>query len=1210
MADLAQLHVGASVNGILPGQSVTILQVQWHGTAALELVYRDGLGGVGNRILYAEEAAELAVVEPASAEGGRWGFGADAGVFKLVSEAYRIRLAYVFDPMMAVHTSLIEALPHQITAVYDSMLPRQPLKFLLADDPGAGKTIMAGLLIKELAIRGDVHRCLVVCPGVLAEQWQEELFVKFQLPFEILTNDKVNSARTGNWFAETNFVVARLDKLSRDEGLQAQLEATRWDMIIVDEAHKMSASFFGGKVKYTRRYQLGMLLGRLTRHFLLMTATPHNGKDEDFQLFMALLDQDRFEGKFREGTPDVDVSDMMRRLLKEQLVRFDGRPLFPQRIAETVAYELSEAENRLYGQVTDYVRDQFNRADELESGRRGSVGFALTILQRRLASSPLAIYESLRRRRERLTQRLEDYRSASQAGVTPAEPVAWARALDSDDDLEDMLDDTPGAEQEEMENEFVDRATTANTIRELEAELASLAGLEKLALEVRRSGTDRKWEELSRILTDEPFLFDDQGHRRKLVIFTEHRDTLNYLVQRIGAFLGNPSAVVSIAGGMARDERRRVQELFTQNARVAVLVATDAAGEGINLQRAHLMVNYDLPWNPNRLEQRFGRIHRIGQTEVCRLWNLVAHQTREGDVWKRLLDKIELEREALDGKVYDVLGSVTFENKSLRELLVEAVRFGSDPERKAYLDRVLDTALDRSHLENLLQERALHTTALSRANVQHIREEMARAEARKLQPHFVADFFLAALRRLGGTVVEKERGRYQVLRVPAAIRHRGQQLGSGREPVLDSYERITFYKNLVAVQGKPLAAFVCPGHPLLDAVIDLLLERELDTMQQGAVLLDERPDAEARLLFYLETTVQDAHSLGGGQLRTVSRELRFLELGADGEPRPAGYAPYLDYRPATAEEVAALRPRWAALPASLRGAGGEERVRSFALTALAREQLERLRTHRRYLVEKTRHAVQERLTAEIRHWDARARDLSQQEEAGKPNARLNSGEARKRADDLHGRLQKRLHELDEELQLSSRPPVVVGGALVLPASWLADAEAAGGDQADGSSALAGAADTAPKKQTGPLSFPSAEARAAVEQAAMRAVMQIERALGHEPRDRSADKVGYDIESRDGQTGLLRFLEVKGRHAEADTVTVTKNEIIHALNVPEQSWLVVALVRGRQVEVHYVREAFRFEPDFSVTSVNYNLAGLLGRSTYTETVDVAAETVPA
>lgn len=337
----------------------------------------------------------------------------------------------------------------------------------------------------------------------------------------------------------------------------------------------------------------------------------------------------------------------------------------------------------------------------------------------------------------------------------------------------------------------------------------------------------------------------------------------------------------------------------------------------------------------------------------------------------------------------------------------------------------------------------------------------------------------------------------------------------------------------------------------------------------------------------------------------MSRELRFLELGADGQPRPAGYAPYLDYRPATAEEAAQLRPRWAALPASLRGAGGEERVRSFALTALSREQLERLRTHRHYLVEKTRQAVQERLTGEIKHWDARARELSQQEEAGKPNARLNSGEARKRADDLHGRLQKRLHELDEELQLSSRPPVVVGGALVLPASWLAAAAKAaptGGQTVANDSTGAGPAST----PAGTGSFPSAAARAAVERAAMRAVMQIERDLGHEPRDRSADKVGYDIESRDGRSGLLRFLEVKGRHSEADTVTVTKNEIIHALNVPEQSWLVLALVRGRQVQVYYVQEAFRFEPDFSVTSVNYNLKELLGRARYTATVDLTDE----
>ncbi len=339
----------------------------------------------------------------------RFTWDADGSLFRLVSEAHRIRLAYLFDPRLAVHTSLVEPLPHQITAVYECMLPRQPLRFLLADDPGSGKTIMAGLLMKELIARGDLDRCLVVCPGSLAEQWQGELEARFQLHFAVYARERLEAARPDNWFAQNDFVIARLDMLSRNEDVQELLAAPecRWDLVVCDEAHKMSATWVGRKTKYTKRYRLGQRLGRLTRHLLLMTATPHNGKEDDFQLFMGLLDADRFAGRFRSGVHGADSSDLMRRMVKEKLLKFDGTPLFPVRRAYTVPYRLSPAEARLYQAVTRYVRHEWDRAEALESGRRTTVGFALTILQRRLASSPDAIYRSLVRRRRRLQERLD-----------------------------------------------------------------------------------------------------------------------------------------------------------------------------------------------------------------------------------------------------------------------------------------------------------------------------------------------------------------------------------------------------------------------------------------------------------------------------------------------------------------------------------------------------------------------------------------------------------------------------------------------------------------------------------------------------------------------------------------------------------------------------------------------------------------------------------
>ena len=826
MIQLEDLQPNAAVKGILPDCLVTVTGVQWFGTNALELTYKDPAGRVANQLLYRDDEPRLEILE----QGRPWSFDGDGSRFRLVSEAHRIRLAHLFDPVLAVHTSLVDPLPHQITAVYEEMLPRQPLRFLLADDPGAGKTIMAGLLIKELIARGDLQRCLIVCPGSLAEQWQDELFRRFQLPFEILTNDKLEAARTGNWFLENNLVIARLDKLSRNEDVQAKLQVPecRWDLVVCDEAHKLSATFFGGEIKYTKRYRLGQLLSTLTRHFLLMTATPHNGKEEDFQLFMALLDGDRFEGRFRDGVHAADVSDLMRRMVKERLLKFDGSPLFPERIAYTVPYKLSMGEAQLYKEVTAYVREEFNRADALQNDKRtNTVGFALTILQRRLASSPEAIYQSLRRRRERLEKRLREL-ALLQRGTVASALATAAPTLDADEVEE--LEDSPQHEIEALEEEILDQATAARTIDELKLEIATLQRLEGLALAVRRNGEDRKWRELAALLTTifTPAAIAKQvsegkipygageiaqptaSPRQKLVIFTEQRDTLTYLSDRITTLLGRTDAVVQIHGGMGREERMKAQEAFRHDPTVQVLLATDAAGEGINWQRAHLMVNYDLPWNPNRLEQRFGRIHRIGQTEVCYLWNLIAEETREGDVYRTLLEKLEEARKALGGQVFDVLGKLQFEGRPLRDLLIEAIRYGELPEVRARLTQAVAGAVDRNQLADLLEEHALAHNTMDASRVRQVRAEMERAEARRLQPHFIESFFLAAFQHLGGSVRQRESRRYELTHVPAPIRNRDRGIGLG-EPVLARYERIAFEKSLLSPQGQPPGPLSAPA---------------------------------------------------------------------------------------------------------------------------------------------------------------------------------------------------------------------------------------------------------------------------------------------------------------------------------------------------------------------------------------------------------------
>lgn len=811
------------------------------------------------------------------------------------------------------------------------------------------------------------------------------------------------------------------------------------------------------------------------------------------------------------------------------------------------------------------MQEEFNRADKLNNERKTTVGFALTILQRRLASSPEAIYQSLRRRRERLEHRLAEERLGKRA----------ADYADLGDDFDE--DDFAPEEQEELEEKVVDHASAAATIAELEAEIRTLKRLEAMANKVRVSGIDRKWEELSLLLQDNESMFGADGQREKLIIFTEHKDTLNYLTEKIRSLLGSDEAVVTIHGGMVRDERRKVEELFKQDKGVRILIATDAAGEGINLQRAHLMINYDLPWNPNRLEQRFGRIHRIGQTEVCHLWNLVAQETREGFVFQRLFQKLEEERQALGGKVFDILGKMTFDNKSLRDLLIEAVRYGNDSKVKDRLNQVVDSSLNQGALRKLIEERALTDDVMDVHAVMEIKEDIERIEAHKLQPHFIEAFFVEAFRSVGGKIRQRESGRYEITSVPYAVRNRDMQIGYG-EPVLHRYERVCFDKIYCNLQGQPPAALICPGHPLLEATIDLVRERNVDVMKRGAIFVDDNDySQDARLLFYIEDAVQDGIILKDGNRRTVSKHIHFVEIKEDGTASNAGYAPYLDYRAAEDAEYAAVRDwlknqQWLC-------SGVEDRAKGYAIEQLIPSHFAEVKNRKETMLNKTAKAVKDRMTAEIQYWDYRSIELQQKEAAGKVNAKLNSRLAARRAEELESRMQARLAEIEKERRISPMPPVISGGALIIPKGLL--------------HRLMG---------TSEPSLFGQDDRQSIEYAAMNAVMQIETQLGYRPKDVSAAKCGYDVESfipedmrRRLEAYRLRFIEVKGRAKGATTVTVSKNEILTALNKQDEFILAIVEVDGQNTHTIYLKHPFKNAPDFTATSVNYDIQDLIAES---------------
>lgn len=1159
---LVDLHQGMRLDGVVPGRSVTVVAVMPMGDA-VNLFYVTSDGVTGQEIVDADAVRHLHMAE--NYAGLR--FDADPDEFRYAAEALRIKYAALYDPMAAVYSSDIDPLPHQIRAVYEDMLPKVPLRFLLADDPGAGKTVMAGLYVKEMLLRSAAERVVIVCPGGLAEQWRDELAQKFSLDFDVFDPAMRFASPSGNPFRDHDRLIVRMDQVARNDELMDMIGEVRWDIAIVDEAHRMSAHFRNqyGEVDRTSRFRLGETLAETAENLLLMTATPHSGKEQDFQLFMSLLDRDRFAGLYKPARHRrTDTKGLMRRMVKEDLLTFDGKPLFPERHAETVTYELSAGEADLYRDVTNYVRSGMNAATKLlqADGRRAnSIGFALTILQRRLASSPEAILQSLIRRRDRLSDLLRRIRENPGSISTMFEPAANEPVdIDDYDDLWEETDENGQGRLELELDQVADSATAARTEQELAAEISVLDDLVIKAKAVRMAGMDTKWSQLADILQHHVLDSGTAEQPHKMIIFTEHRDTLTYLSRRVASLLGRPESVTVIHGGMNRDERKAVQERFVNNPDVRILVATDAAGEGLNLQRADLMVNYDLPWNPNRIEQRFGRIHRIGQKRTCFLWNLVAKNTREGEVYGKLLGKIETMGKAYSGRLFNVLGDgKAFDGKPLKDLMIRAIQYGDDPQVQDKLDRVIDSSVQHG-LDELIRERSAHPEMYPGLDVREIRELMEKTRERKLQPGYISAFFLPAFQRLGGTARQREANRWELTHVPVSIRKRAEQLDR-HHAVADAYERITFEPSLIHPgHGKPDALLVAPGVPLLDAVTSLIIDRYGGTLDRGTVFMDRtdtQPD-EPTLMVAAEQTIIDVKG------EPVSRHFDYLQLGEHGEPMFSPASSYLDYDRPREEESESIH---ALLGASWLHDDHADAIRRMVYEQGTKPRLAELQARATVENEHVLAQVRSRLGTEIDYWYGEYNKLHDEELHGRHGRRMTAGLAMKRAKEMEERLDRRERELTEDVRLRAKPAVIRGMALVIPGRPIAQHEP----------------DDARSK-------PFAARTEEVDRRAVALTMRMEWLLGHSPTEMQHNNKGFDIRSIDAQ-GYVHFIEVKGRIdlPEADTFTVTANEVAFAQSQGDRHRLALVRVSPDGPDhdaIRYVKGAFdHITPAESTRSFN-------------------------
>ncbi|MYD11285.1 MAG: DEAD/DEAH box helicase [Chloroflexi bacterium] len=1017
MISLEDLKPGMRVCGIVGQEVVEIMRVEPLSrvdtvagivTLSAKVVYQRG-DSYDSTLLYRgdEESLFEAIDE--------WAYGDDAKIAQLAWSARRIHDLHLFDEYQAIFGSAIRPLPHQIEAVYFKMLGRYPLRYVLADDPGSGKTIMAGLLIREMMARELIKRCLIVVPSGLTQQWHSEMKEKFRLSFTI-----GDLYREPNCLQRNDLVILRMDQ-AKLEAYDDLIDATEdWDLVICDEAHKMSASYSGGEISRTQRYNLCARLGKQTRHLLLMTATPQNGKPEDYQLFLNLLDEERFRlptrGQLESRT---ETKDNVLRRMKEDLVTLEGTPLFPERRAHTADYGLSPDERELYEAVTHYCREQFNLAEQLARGRKNTVGFAMTSLQRRLASSPEAIYQSLHARRMRLEQDLTEWNEFQFAQVQ------------AEFKYNEIEHEDASAETREYEEERSLLATAAVNREALKVEIAMLQGLEAQADAVRQSGNDSKWDRLREVWLEDLPAISNNGQLRKLIIFTEHVATLEYLSRKLGALLGDNDAIVKIHGSVPQDTRRHIQDKFWNDSRIRVLVATDAAGEGINLHCAHLMVNYDLPWNPNRLEQRFGRIHRIGQTEVCHLWNLVTSETREGAVYERLLQKLDTIGGALQGKVFDVLGEL-FQEVSLRNLIIEAVRYGDNPNVRRRLYEKVERALDFDTLRERTQGQVLADDVI---NLDSLRAKLNEDSANRLGNREIRIFLESIFRLLPtgrNSIRELSTNCFNITSVPGVLKEYARRKKIWLE---DSYKRACFERGAV-----PEAEFIGPDHPLLAAAagwVERHWRRALPQCGDNLPVFLDKSSGHVlpRTLCYVTWSIQNALL----ENNVIESKAKFVAVDTDGCTTEIAPGAILQFN--VAEESDESRCRSLLSREMLTDSSAQRHAEYHVADIQVQSHLAKVQDRETDRLERESQQVEEGLKAEISmcqnimDWiDETVRDDRDQERVYR--LRRTSIEQLKR--NLETRLEDRMNLIARQKDIRASGVTVRRVAVIVPASLLHD----------------------------------------------------------------------------------------------------------------------------------------------------------------------------